>query len=200
MHKYFTIYSEIFDLFNEGLIAHTQFQYVLSSINRSFFNPSKAMVAKQNAAKVKDNNFGLQNIGSASSFIKVESPAVEERLYKMDFPSRNQQKNPLEIKVEKCASYVSTQTSLGVINTELKWRKHSLNKEKNFYFEDVDHDDQDGPTKAKKRRMSGAEVRPKYRKQFDKELVSKRARKFNRTARLRLAELARIPSTTYLII
>ena len=200
MHKYFTIYSEIFDLFNEGLIAHTQFQHVLSSINRSVFNPSKAMMAKQNVAKVKDNNFGLQNIGSASSFIKVESPAVEERTYKMDFLSRSQQKNPSDIKVEKFASYVTYQTSLGVINTELKWRKHSRNKEKNFHFDNLDHDDEDGPTKAKKRRVSGAEAKPKYRKPFDKELVAKMTRKFSRITRLRLAELSRIPSTTYLII
>lgn len=182
------------------MIAHTQFQHVLSGSNRNVFNPSKATISKQNVAKVKETNFGLQNIGSNSSFIKVESPAVEERICKVNFPLRNQQKNPLNIKVEKLSSYVSNQTSLGVMNTELKWRRSKLNREKNIYFEDLDQDNQDGPTKAKKRRMSNVEARPKHTKQFNKELISKMTRKFNKITRSRLAELSRIPSTTYLII
>ena len=184
--KYLTVYNEVSDIFGETIAVHTQLQPNSGNNLRSVFMPYRANTSKVGYTKNQDGGFGTQNIS-----LKKEPQSDDDSVMNQDFLQGNLSVSETAKKHYLCSSL---QTSLGTMNSRVNWRKRRITQS-SFVF---DQDNVTGTKDSKRIRLQNDDNQGAV--SIDKAQVCKLSRRFFKIQRIRLIDLARIPSTTFIIL
>ena len=182
--KYFSIYNEVSDIFGEAIACHSQLRSSTGNSIRSVFIPYRTVNSKIGFTKSQD-------IGVRTKNWPLKKEPQSEEAHEMNLDLMRGGRLVSE-PAAKMYPNLSLPTTLGTINTTIKWRKRKIDQ---TIFEE---DDAWGIKASRKMRLEddvhGAT------KGGDKTQICKLSQRFSKVQRIRLIDLARIPSTVYIII
>ena len=186
--KYLLIYNEVSDIFGEVIAFHTQFQLTTGNNLRSVFAPYKTVASKLSHPRNQDTSFGA---------LKKEPQVAENSDISQDFLKARS--SLLSETPEKTCIRKNLETTLGDLHCCLKWKNHRTIQKSNV-FDRSDEIDATGPTKNKRRRVDDGKKNFPAKNLMAKEQICKLSRKFFKIQRVRLIDLARIPSTIDVVL
>lgn len=184
--KFLIVYDEVSDIFGEAIAVHAQLHSNSGNNLRSVFMPYRTNASKLGYTKNQDGGFGIQNIS-----LKKEPQSDDTNVMNQDFLQGNFSVSETAEKHYLCSSL---QTSLGTINSRVKWRKRKIAQSSNIF----DRDDLAG-AKGRKRIRLQNDVNQEV-VSLDKAHICKQYRRFFKIQRIRLIDLAKISSTAFIII
>lgn len=184
--KYFSIYDDLLNVFDEGIIALSQFPSAFSGNVKAMLQLSKQCQTKQvYGSKIKDANSVFNPVFKCDSLDIKQKPRVSNSL-----------KLPVEKPVkparsEECSTN-SIESSLGLVSTKTthKWRKPNAPAILDEFQELAG--DTEGPSKSKKCKLSTKE-------RIEQKDIDRRTIKTVKIPRARLICFARIPATVHIL-
>jgi len=184
LHKYFSIYNEVSDIFGEAIAFHSQFRISTANNIRSVFIPYRTAASKVGCTKSQDNGVRAKNWP-----LKKEPPSDDANEMDLDFMKDD---GAVSEPAAKMFPNLSLQTTVGTINTTMKWRKRKIDQ---TIFEE---DNALGIKMSRKTRLEDDVHRTT--RGGEKYQICKLSQRFSKAQRIRLMDLARIPSTVYIVI
>ena len=184
--KFLTIYSEVSDIFGETIAFHAQLHTSTGSNVRNVFVPYRTISTKLGCSKNQDGGSGIQNISLKKEPQSDDTDGVNQDVLRDGLS--------LTDNVENRDLSSSLQTTLGQVKTRLNWYKRRHPEIGNVF----NRDDATVNTGSKRIRLE-SDVNQQIHS-YDKAQISKLSRRFFRIQRIRLIDLSRIPSSTYIAI
>lgn len=194
VHKYFSVYKDVSGIFGDVIALHVQFQRNVDSNMRSVFSPFKGASSKTGIMVNQDESFVAPN-----GLVLKREPPTEVAMeiggrFSLGAPSlTSKQLESIEVRN-------SIQTSCGELTCYFKWPKRKIGDTIDIFNGDESNCEKT-TIKSKRRKIDKEESRiSREDSNVDKDKIYKQSQKFFKIKRLRLIDLARIPSTTYLLI
>lgn len=190
--KFLSIYNEISDIFGEVIPCHAQSQYGGASNLRSVFTPYRTTAFKQGQTGNQESALATPR-GVALKKEPLNNDAIElnDGILKRRIPSSLD-------RIKEVDHRVCFETSIGEINCCLKWKKRKLHETNETFAQQSECHDNEAIRSKKKNIEEEGPSREKSA--LVKEKVNRLSQKFFKVKRIRLIDLARIPSTTYILV